>query len=477
VPWWLYNFLYMNILLLNPPGKKLYVRDYYCSKTSKANYIYHPIDLLLLSGILASRHNVDLIDAIVERLSPDDCLNRIANKRPDAIIALTGAVSIKEDISFFEKLKKRSGNIPIYASGDILMEDGAEFLKKVDCVEGIILDFTSNEILKLLDGIQGPFGTIIYKNGNSIVGNTGKFLRGEFSLPIPRYKLFRRNKYTYPFINSSPFATVLTDYGCPYRCSFCIMGTLPYKYRSVENIMEELEYVHSLGMKEIYFGDQTFGIIRKRTINICQKMIEKRFGFGWVCFSRVDITDEEILKIMREAGCHTIIYGVETGNDELLKKYGKDISKVMIKKTFTLCKKNGINTVGTFLLGLPEDNRESILKTIEFSKELDCDYASFNVYVPRMNTRLREEVLKMGLISADVKVMDQSGSYSIIGTKYLSSAEVLKLKNKAVRDFYLRPRYIIRRLSRLKSSEDIIREIRGGLGVLKDVVAGFYSQK
>ncbi len=142
-----------------------------------------------------------------------------------------------------------------------------------------------------------------------------------------------------------------------------------------------------------------------------------------------------------------------------------------------MCKKNGINTVGTFLLGLPEDNRESILKTIEFSKELDCDYASFNVYVPRMNTRLREEVLKMGLISADVKVMDQSGSYIIIGTKYLSSAEVLKLKNKAVRDFYLRPRYIIRRLSRLKSGEDIIREIRGGLGVLKDVVAGFYRKE
>src|SRR3989338_3085777 len=319
VPWWLYNFLYMNILLLNPPGKKLYVMDYYCSKTSKANYIYHPIDLLLLSGILASRHSVDLIDAIAERLSPDDCLNRIANKKPDAIIALTGAVSINEDIHFFENLKKIIGNIPIYASGDILMEDEIEFLKQVDCVDGIILDFTSDDILKVLDGFEGPFGTIIYKNGNSIVGSTGKFLRGEFSLPIPRYELFPLNKYTYPFINSSPFATVLTDYGCPYRCSFCIMGTIPYKYRSVENIMKELEYVHSLGIREIYFGDQTFGIARKRTIALCQEMIEK---------------------------------------------------------TFTLCKKQGINTVGTFLLGLPEDNRESILKTIEFSKELDCDYAS-----------------------------------------------------------------------------------------------------
>jgi len=467
----------MNILLLNPPGKKLYVRDYYCSKTSKANYIYHPIDLLLLSGILASRHHVDLIDAIVERLSPNDCLNRIANNKPDAIIALTGAVSIKEDIHFFKNLKKIIGNIPIYASGDILMEDGIEFLKQVDCVDGIILDFTSDEILKALDGIEGPFGTIIYKNGNSIVGSTGKFLRGEFSLPIPRYELFPLNKYTYPFINSSPFATVLTDYGCPYRCSFCIMGTIPYKYRSVENIMKELEYVHSLGIREIYFGDQTFGIARKRTIALCQKMIEKRFRFGWVCFSRVDLTDEEILKLMREAGCHTIIYGVETENDELLKKYGKDINKEMIKKTFTLCKKQGINTVGTFLLGLPEDNRESILKTIEFSKELDCDYASFNVYVPRMNTRLRDEVLKMGLISTDVKVMDQSGSYSVIGTKYLTNNQVLKLKNKAVRNFYLRPRYIIKRLSQLKSMEDMAREIRGGLGVLKDVAAGFYRQK
>lgn len=464
----------MNILLLNPPGKKLYVRDYYCSKTSKANYIYHPIDLLLLSGILASRHNIDLIDAIVERLSPDTCLNRIANKKPDAIIALTGAVSIKEDIPFFSDIKKRLGNIPIYASGDILMEDGAEFLKKVNCIDGIILDFTSDEILRLLDGIEGPFGTLIYKNGNSIVDNTGKFLRGEFSIPIPRYEIFLRNKYTYPFISSPMFATVLTDYGCPFRCSFCIMGTIPYKYRSAENVIEELEYIHTLGMKEIYFGDQTFGIVKKRAIEICRKMIEKRFGFGWVCFSRADITDEDMLRLMKEAGCHTIIYGVETGDDELLKQYEKDISKETIKKAFTLCKKHGINTVGTFVLGLPEDNRESILRTVEFAKELDCDYASFNVYVPRMNTRLRDEVLKMGLISTDVKTMDQSGSYSVIGTKHLSSAEVLKLKNKAVRDFYLNPRYIMRRLSRLKSGKDIMREVRGGLGVLKDIAAGLY---
>lgn len=463
----------MKVLLLNPPGRQLYVRDYYCSKTSKANYIYQPIDLLLLSGILASQHQVEILDAIVEQLPPQKCLEIITEKKPDVIMTLTGAVSIKEDIPFFEEVKKRIGNKPVYASGDILMENGVEFLERLTCIDGIILDFTSNDILKLLAGAQESLDTIIYRKGANVIRQSGKILRGEFEIPVPKHEIFPNHRYTYPFITNSPFATVLTDYGCPYKCSFCIMGTLPYKYRSIRNVIEELEHIRALGIREIYFGDQTFGVIKKRGIELCRAMIEREFNFGWVCFSRADITDEEMLRVMKEAGCHTIIYGVETGSEEILKQYNKDITKEDLRNVFALCKKYGIKTVGTFVLGLPEDDEESILKTIGFAKELDCDYASFNVYVPRMHTKLREEVLRLGLVSAETEAMDQSGSYSVIGTKYLSSEEVLRLKNRAVREFYLRPSYLIKRLSYLRSLREIKREFRGGIGVLKDIARNY----
>lgn len=461
----------LNILLLNPPGKKLYIRDYYCSKVSKASYLYEPVDLLILSGILSVRHAVHVIDAIAEKLSPQKCLERIVSLGPDVIISLTGAVSFPEDVSFWKKIKTSIKAIKVFSSGDILMDETESTLANIDCLDGIILDFTDSDILTLLEDMSKPLNTIIHKYEGRILKGTGEGKKGVFDIPMPRHELFPLKKYIYPFIKESLFATVLTDYGCPYRCSFCIMSTLPYKWRSVNNVMEELWYVKGLGVKDVYFDDQTFGVIRKRGNELCWRMIDEKLGLGWCCFSRVDMADEETLRFMKEAGCHTVMYGVESGSDEILKKYSKDTTRDQISRAFDLCKKVGLRTVATFVLGLPDDSKETVLETIRFSKEIDPDYASFNIYVPRMHTKLRGEVLEKGLLSPDVREMDQSGSYSVAGTNYLSSGEVLALKEKAVREFYLRPTYLLKRAKYIDSLFDIKREVLGGLAVVKDIVA------
>ena len=100
-----YKINIMNILLLNPPGKKLYVRDYYCSKVSKARYSYEPLDLLMLSGILSTHHRISVLDAIVHHTSPSDCLKEIKAINPQVVISLTGAVSYYEDVEFWKSLK------------------------------------------------------------------------------------------------------------------------------------------------------------------------------------------------------------------------------------------------------------------------------------------------------------------------------------------------------------------------------------
>lgn len=463
----------LNILLLNPPGKKLYIRDYYCSKVSKAGYIYEPVDLLILSGILSTKHSIHVIDAIAYGLSPPKCLKKIHAINPDVIISLTGAVSFNEDVEFWKAIKSELKDALIFASGDILMEESDSLVKELDCLDGVLLDFTDNEILYLLEDMTRPYNTIVHKHKGEILKGSGESRRGVFDIPIPRHEIFPLKKYIYPFIEGSPFATVLTDYGCPYRCSFCIMGTLPYKWRSVDNVMEELRYVKGLGVRDIYFDDQTFGVIRNRGDELCKRMIEEKLDLKWCCFSRVDMAEEETLLLMKKAGCHTVMYGVESGSDDILKKYSKDTSREQISMAFALCRKIGLKTVATFVLGLPDDNRGTIMETIRFSQEIEPDYASFNVYVPRMHTKLREEVLKKGLVSRDVQVMDQTGTHGVIGTSCLSSKDVLLLKDKAVKEFYLRPGYILKRLKYINSLIGLKRETLGGLAVIKDIIANY----
>lgn len=463
----------LNILLLNPPGEKLYIRDYYCSKVSKAGYIYEPIDLLILSGILSTKHKVYVLDAIAHNYSPSKCLQKIDSINPDVIISLTGAVSFDEDVEFWKSIKASHEEVLIFASGDILMEDTDLLISKLACLDGVILDFTDSDILDLFEDMERPYNTIVHKHKGELFKGIGEGKRGVFDIPIPRHEIFPLKKYIYPFIAGSPFATVLTDYGCPYRCSFCIMGTLPYKWRSVENVMEELRYVKTLGVRDIYFDDQTFGVIKNRGFELCRRMIDEKLGLKWCCFFRVDMAEEETLLLMKKAGCHTVIFGVESGSNDILKIYSKDTTLDQIRKAFDLCRTIGLKTVATFVLGLPDDNEASIMETIRFAKEIEPDYASFNVYVPRMHTQLRKEVLEKGLVSPDVQVMDQTGTFGIIGTYCLSSEEVLALKDKAVKEFYLRPSYILKRIGQIKSYLDLKREILGGRAVVKDIIANY----
>lgn len=463
----------LNILLLNPPGKKLYLRDYYCSKISKASYIYEPVDLLILSGILSTKHMVKVLDAMAYNYSPSKCLKKINSLNPDIIISLTGAVSFEEDVEFWKLIKASRKDILIFASGDILMEDTDLLLKELDCLDGVILDFTDDDILAVIEDMGRSYDTIVHKHKGQVFKGTGESKRGVFEIPLPRHDMFPLKKYIYPFIGGSPFVTVLTDYGCPYRCSFCIMGTLPYKWRSIDNVMEELRYVKGLGINHIYFDDQTFGVIKNRGAELCRRMIEERLDLKWCCFSRVDMAEEETLRLMKEAGCHTVMYGVESGSDDILKKYSKDTSCAQIRNAFDLCRKMGLKTVATFVLGLPDDSEATITETVKFAKEIEPDYASFNVYVPRMHTKLRKDVLEKGLIASDVRVMDQTGTFSVAGTNYLASEEVLRLKEKAVKEFYLRLGYLVKRLKGINSLFDIKKELLGGLTVVRDIFRNY----
>ncbi len=458
----------MRILLLNPPGKQLYTRDYYCSKTSKANYRYHPVDLLMLSGILDADHQLRVMDAVAEDLSPEAALGQIISFQPEIVVCLTGAVSWEEDRGFMSLAKEKTGAL-ILASGDILLENGEKVLDDFPVLDVIILDFTSPDILEWLRGNrEQDYPSLLYRDeSGQLRGHEERVSNGGFTIPVPRHDLFPFKKYRYPFVKREPFATVLTDYGCPFKCSFCVMPHLGYKTRPVENVMAELRLIKQLGIKEIYFNDQTFGVNKQRGKALAQAMIDEDFRFGWVCFSRVDLVDQEYLKIMKKAGCHSLIFGVESGNDATLKRYNKGFSAKQVEETFALCRRLGFDIIATFVLGLPGETEEDLLRTIKFSKKIKCDYASFNVVVPRMGTQVRREAVAAGLVDPNEMRMDQTGSFAVMGTKELTSARLLEVRERAVKSFYLRPSYLVRRLLKIRSWFDLKNQLGEGWALLQ----------
>jgi anaerobic magnesium-protoporphyrin IX monomethyl ester cyclase len=453
----------MKVLLLNPPGARPFVRDYYCSKVSKSNYLFQPIDLVMLSGILSERHELSVCDAIAERLSVDSTLAMIRTLAPDAIISLAGSVSLDDDLAFLEQTARLTGTLLV--SGDAFLDEPQAWLERCPFISGILFDFTSADVLAFLDGNTAAAPSIVTTENTHVY----KRPRGqEFSIPVPLHEKFTSPDYRFPFVRQRQFATLLTDFGCPYHCSFCVMASLGYRYRPVDNVMEELRHLRKLGRRELFFIDQSFGVRKERAIELCTRMADEKLAFGWVCYSRVDLVDRELLDHMKRAGCHTIIFGVESASSMILERYQKGYTKEDILSTFRLCRENGIRTVATFIIGLPEETRQSALETIEFLKIIDCDFASFNIAVPRAATGLRRNAIKEGLTSADVTMMDQSGTSIAMASHHLSSGEINDLKRLALRTFYLRPQYLFQRLTGIRSWYELSEQVREGFHLLRD---------
>ncbi len=456
-----------RVLLLNPPGSRLYIREYYCSKVSQADNLLHPIDLVILSGILSQEHEVSFIDAIANNLSPDRALAQVVEYRPEAIVCLFGSVSLHEDFPWISRVKEALPETLIIGSGDIFMEKGAKYLDEHLFLDAVCLDFTSDDISSYLCGCTSGLSNMIVRDPDgSIVYPEAGCRKKYFEVPIPRHDIFHQYHYRHSMIREKKFATTIIDYGCPYPCSFCIMNKLGYKVRTVDNVMTELEYIKKLGLREIFFHTQTFGANKKVARQLCEAMIKAELGFGWVCFSRVDVTTPDFLDLMQKAGCHSIIYGVESGSDKILRKYNKGYNINQIMKTIDYCRQIGIETSGTFILGLPEEDHDTIRQTLDLLRRIKLDYAGINVAVPRVGTDLRAEAVYSRLIPEDFNVMDQSGTTIAMPTKHLTKKDLARYRKQAIRTFYFRSSYIFRRLSKMRV-RDFLKTLKNFVGLVR----------
>lgn len=455
-------------LLLNPPGEDVYIRDYYCSKSSRTDYTFPPIDLLHTGGHFRQRNwSVSAIDAIVQNLSIDAVLEQVKSINPDVIFLLVGAVSVVEDATFIKKLRGVvDENAVLVGSGDVLREHGEKWVEN-GLLDAATMDFSSPSPVLYGEGIREGLFDLIYRDDDGQVVVGGKEKGRKISVGLPPHDLFKSFPYRFPFARHLPFASVLTDYGCPFRCSFCVMAGLHYHRRPLDEIASEFQSLKSQGIREFIIWDQTFAVDRKRGMEILDLLPSGQEKFSWSCLIRPDRIDDELAEKMVAKGCHTAIMGVESSKEETLIDIKKDFTTKEVRSAMATCRKAGLELVTTVIVGLPGETEADVAATMEFICDIDPDYVSVHTAIPRSGTELRASMVEQGLINADMEEMDQSGEQMTISSDALSAEKILKLRQRFNRRFHLRPKYLLRMgFRRLRHPRLFFEQLRQGLTLL-----------
>jgi radical SAM superfamily enzyme YgiQ (UPF0313 family) len=263
-------------------------------------------------------------------------------------------------------------------------------------------------------------------------------------LPRPARDLLPNHRYRYLFATRPGFATLITSRGCPFRCSFCdkSVGGSRWRAREPGDVVDELEQVvrdHGVGFVNFY--DDNFTLRRSRVVGICEEILSRGLDVEWKCEGRVDGVDLPLLRLMRRAGCRTVAYGVESGNQATLDLLRKDVRVDQAPAAFEATRRAGIRSLAYIILGAPGEGRAEVQRTIAFCREIGADYVQFSTLVAMPGTPLFASHGRD--VGAGVKnPVDADAARATLTD--LPPDELQRLLRGAWTGFYLRPRPMAR---------------------------------
>lgn len=444
----------MKILLVSPISKVWNSRKHI------------PLGLGYLAAVLErAGHQVQIYDAVVE----DEPLEDILERGQFEVVGITSTTPLINEAWEAARQAKAYGAVTILGGPHpTLMPDESLQHPEVDLVvrgegEDAIIEIVANLPSRRFErATWSRIAGLSFRDENGqIVHNPPRPLRRDLdSLPFPAHHLFKIERYT----NLQPLTdgldpkarayTIITSRGCPYHCIYCskaITGRT-WRPRSPENVVAEWRWlVRDLRATEIGVTDDTMTLDLERAKTICRMLIAEGLNtVPWITIHGINArhTDEELLRLMKQAGCKRVGFGVESGNQRVLDSIKKQQTVDDVRRAFANARKAGLETMGFFIFGLPADTEESMEDTIRLALELDPELANFMIAAPFPGTEMYDLVLREGRLFShdwrDFAIHDEKARFEIGDL----TAELVERKwHEAYRRFYLRPSRIWRRLT------------------------------
>jgi radical SAM superfamily enzyme YgiQ (UPF0313 family) len=278
--------------------------------------------------------------------------------------------------------------------------------------------------------------------GEITVNADRPFFRSLDDLPLPLHHLLPLDRYRMPMIKG-PYTFIVTSRGCPAGCTYCIKH-VSYQYsvrlRSPALLVEEMRLLHGLGVHHIHMYADLFTVNRDQVMELSQRIIDSGLKLSWTANSRVDYVDEEMLRLMGRAGCMLMAWGIESGNELILKRAHKGAKTEQAHRALGWAHAAGIKNWGYFIIGLPGETVQTIQETIAVSKALPLDIALFHVAAPYPGTPFFFEVVENGWFRPGTNWeevdMDQ---VTVLDYPDLKAEDLLYWQKRAFREWALRP--------------------------------------
>lgn len=471
----------ITVALVNPPHS---LEERYGAMKSAGNTM-PMLGLLQLAAVLRDAgFRTVVVDAPARALSYDSTVREVIAAEPAAVGMTAFTPSVFNAAKTARLLKAARPGLPVVLGGPHPAALPEDTLRQFECFDAVAVGEGEPLVAPLFAALAESRdlsslpGLALRRGGETVLTPPALPVKELDKLPFPAWELapgfpraYRPAAHTH---RRFPCATMFTTRGCPEQCRFCdrsVFGNAVRGY-SAEYVVDQMEHlIRRFGVRDLIIYDDIFPLLRPRLLRICELIRSRGLDLTWSCNSRVNFADPEPLRAMREAGCWQIGYGIESGSQEILDLIGKRIRLEQVERAIRLTEEAGIRTKGFFITGHPGETRETLRKTVDFAKSLRLSDYQTCFFTPFPGTELHRDAEKYGVVVAGWDRMNLlSPAFVPAG---LTAGELEYWAARSYREFYLRPRIILRYLANIRRPSQAFQVVRGAIALLRSLATSF----
>jgi anaerobic magnesium-protoporphyrin IX monomethyl ester cyclase len=343
----------------------------------------------------AAGADVIILDYIVSKYTPEKLKASLDAFAPDVVGATSVTMNFLGAVRIIQDAKRHNPDIITMMGGPHVSFDAPGTFSRYPELDLIVIGEGEQTLAELVPVLSSRHeweqirGIAFRKAGEIVITPDRELIHDLDSVPLPARHLLPMSRYLalgFP-------VSIITSRGCPNKCIFCLgrrMVGFKGRYRTPKLVVDEIEHILAYGFTRINIADDLFTANKQRVIALCEEIMNRGVKFTWSAFARVNTVDVEILSVMKEAGCDSISFGIESGNKEMLKRIKKGITLDQAKRAVASCKKVGLRTHASFMVGLPGESPQTLMETRRFAEELDIEHG-YHFLSPFPGTTIWEE--------------------------------------------------------------------------------------